>query len=111
MPRRRSITVEESLGATCLDCGYAFQPPWLAGVARDVMSRPFEKAPPAVRAPRGLYYVSYTRRCPHGVKIVVGGRGAYYRDTGPGFVYFAQPAECHRFKTGLPLGGGWYASD
>jgi hypothetical protein len=84
--------------------------PWFDRVARDVLSRPFADATPDIGSMRGLYLITDTRRCPHGVKLRLA-REPFDYDGGPGFFYRSDDGDCSRFTLGYPLGGGWYASD
>lgn len=84
--------------------------PWLNETARQIDAQPFQIPAPSVDRQRGLYRVSYARRCPHGVKLKVIDDGAF-TDAGPGFFLCTHPGECSRFKLARPLGRGWYASD
>jgi hypothetical protein len=106
-----AIVLLVALRPTMYGCFWISRP-WLDPVARDVLAQPFEHGPPLIDEPRGLYFIRATRRCPHGVKLSVD-RETHFSDGGPGFVYLADPAaaDCHRFRVGRPLGGGWYASD
>jgi len=82
--------------------------PWLQRRADAILAQPFQKSPPYIGGMVGLYQVGPTRRCPHGVKLMLENRPG---DGGAGFVYVADDrTECSRFSHGLPLGGGWYTS-
>ena len=83
---------------------------WLNRIAQHILAEPFTESTPYVGEVRGLYYVGYTRRCPHGVKITLSDN-YYDYDSGPGFFLRTEPGECYRFHIGYPLGGGWYACD
>ncbi len=84
--------------------------PWLDRVAQRILAQPFSQSTPYIGQVRGLYRIGDTRRCPHGVKLMLtqsyGGI-----DGGPGFFYRVAPGDCTRFEIGMPLGDGWYVSE
>jgi len=88
--------------------------PWFDHMARDVLSQPHSQNAPYIGGVRGLYFIEYVRRCPHGVKVKVGSRYDGDWDGGPGFFYRPDGGAgdpCTRFQTGRALGGGWYVSE